>query len=177
MLRRLPRRVERIASAVEHGRLTVNVRLFADERGRRYATGMLQQLLLTVLGATAGVMAVLLLGTAGGPAVTATVSFYQLLGYFLLVVSSVLVLRVLVLVFGRDQCRRGFGTRLPRIHSRRGCRCRARSAPTAAATGRCSPRGRRRPDRTWAAEGFGPGARSRGGRLWWRPLAAVGGVG
>jgi hypothetical protein len=31
MLRRLPRRVERIASAAEHGRLSVHVRLFADE--------------------------------------------------------------------------------------------------------------------------------------------------
>jgi len=101
MLRRLPRRLERIAGAVEHGRLTV-VRLFADDRDRRYATGLLQQLLLTVLGAAAGLMAVLLLGTAGGPAVTRTVGLHQLLGYFLLVISCVLVLRVLVLIFRRD---------------------------------------------------------------------------
>ena len=101
MLRRLPRRLERIAGAVEHGRLTV-VRLFADDRDRRYATGLLQQLLLTVLGAAAGLIAVLLLGTAGGPAVTRTVGLHQLLGYFLLVISCVLVLRVLVLIFRRD---------------------------------------------------------------------------
>jgi ubiquinone biosynthesis protein len=103
MLRRMPRRLDRIAGAVESGRLTVNVRLFADERDRAYATGLVQQLLLTVLGATAGLMAVLLLGTAGGPVVTPTVSLYQLFGYFLLVISSVLVLRVLVLVFRRDR--------------------------------------------------------------------------
>jgi ubiquinone biosynthesis protein len=103
MLRRMPRRLDRIAGAVESGRLTVNVRLFADERDRAYATGLVQQLLLTVLGATAGLMAVLLLGTAGGPVVSPTVSLYQLLGYFLLVISSVLVLRVLVLVFRRDR--------------------------------------------------------------------------
>ena len=102
MLRRLPRRLDRIAAAAESGRLAVNVRLFADERDRRYATGLLQQLLLTVLGATAGLMAVQLLGTAGGPAVTDRVDLYPLLGYFLLVVSSVLVLRVLVLIFRRD---------------------------------------------------------------------------
>jgi ubiquinone biosynthesis protein len=41
MLRRLPRRVERIASAAEHGRLSVHVRLFADERDRRTVTGLL----------------------------------------------------------------------------------------------------------------------------------------
>jgi ubiquinone biosynthesis protein len=67
MLRRLPRRVERIAGAAEHGRLSVQVRLFADERDRRHVTGLLHQVLLTILAATAGIMAVLLLGTAGGP--------------------------------------------------------------------------------------------------------------
>ncbi len=63
MLRRLPRRVERIASSAEHGRLGLNVRLLADDRDRRFVTGLLHQVLLTVLGATAGLMAVLLLGT------------------------------------------------------------------------------------------------------------------
>jgi ubiquinone biosynthesis protein len=103
MLRRLPRRVERIAGAAEHGRLSVQVRLFADERDRRHVTGLLHQVLLTILAATAGIMAVLLLGTAGGPRVTATVSLYQLLGYNLLVVCAILALRVLVLIFRPDR--------------------------------------------------------------------------
>jgi ubiquinone biosynthesis protein len=103
MLRRLPRRVERIAGAAEHGRLSLQVRLFADERDRRHVTGLLHQVLLTILAATAGIMAVLLLGTAGGPRVTATVSLYQLLGYNLLVVCAILALRVLVLIFRPDR--------------------------------------------------------------------------
>jgi ubiquinone biosynthesis protein len=103
MLRRLPRRIERIASAAEHGRLSVHVRLWADERDRRHVTGMLHQVLLTILAATAGIMAVLLLGTGGGPAVTATVSLFQLLGYNLLVVCAILALRVLVLIFRPDR--------------------------------------------------------------------------
>jgi ubiquinone biosynthesis protein len=103
MLRRLPRRVERIASAAENGRLSVQVRLFADQRDRRHVTGLLHQVLLTILAATAGIMAVLLLGTAGGPAVTATVGLYQLLGYNLLVVCAILALRVLVLIFRPDR--------------------------------------------------------------------------
>jgi len=103
MLRRLPRRLERIASAAEHGRLSVHVRLFADERDRRHVTGLLHQVLLTILAATAGIMAVLLLGTAGGPRVTAAVGLYQLLGYNLLVVCAILALRVLVLIFRPDR--------------------------------------------------------------------------
>jgi ubiquinone biosynthesis protein len=103
MLRRLPRRVERITSAVEHGRLSVNVRLFADERDRRYATGLVHQILLTVLGATTGIMAVMLLGVGGGPTVMPTVSLYQLLGYSLLIISSILALRVLVTIFRRTE--------------------------------------------------------------------------
>jgi ubiquinone biosynthesis protein len=103
MLRRLPRRVERIASAAEHGRLSVHVRLFTDERDRRTVTGLLQQVLLTILAATAGIMAVLLLGTSGGPRVTTTISLYQLFGYSLLVVSVILALRVLIVIFRPDR--------------------------------------------------------------------------
>ncbi len=99
MLRRLPRRIDRIAAAAESGRLGLNVRLFADERDRRHITGLLHQTLLAILGATAGLMAVLLLGTPGGPKVTESISLYQLFAYNLLVVCAVLVLRVLVLVF------------------------------------------------------------------------------
>ncbi|MFC0625895.1 ABC1 kinase family protein [Kribbella deserti] len=99
MLRRLPRRIDRIAAAAETGRLSVNVRLLADERDRRHLTTMLQQVLLTILGATAGLMAVLLIGTDGGPRVTDQVSLFQLLGYNLLIICAVLVLRVLVLIF------------------------------------------------------------------------------
>ncbi|MBE1593090.1 ABC1 kinase family protein [Nonomuraea angiospora] len=103
MLRRLPRRVERIASAAEHGRFTMNVRLLADDRDRRYVTGLLHQVLLTVLGATAGVMAVILLGTAGGPPALANTSLFQLIGYNLLVIAAILVLRVLALIFRRPR--------------------------------------------------------------------------
>ncbi|MEV4899701.1 hypothetical protein AB0K48_61405 [Nonomuraea sp. NPDC055795] len=105
MVRRLPRRIERIASAAEHGRFSVNVRLFADERDRRYLTGLLHQILLTVLGATAGIMAVFLLGTEGGPVSVAALNLglFDLLGYNLLVIAAILVLRVLVLIFRRKE--------------------------------------------------------------------------
>lgn len=99
MLRRLPRRVDRITSALEQGRLGVNVRLFADDRDRRFVTGLLHQVMLTGLGATAGVMAVLLLGGTGGPQVVPGIELHHLFGYNLLVVSVLLGLRVVVTIF------------------------------------------------------------------------------
>jgi ubiquinone biosynthesis protein len=102
LLRRLPRRVDRIADTVEHGRLSVQVRLLADHRDRQVVTGLLHQALLTVLGAAAGLMAVLLLGTTGGPQVTDRIPLFALMGYALLVVAVVLVLRVLVIIFRHE---------------------------------------------------------------------------
>ena len=99
MLRRLPRRVDRIAAAVEGGRLSVNVRVLADERDRRTITGWIQLGVLTVLAASAGGMAVALLALKGGPAMTSTVGLYQFLGYCLLVICALLALRVLAAVF------------------------------------------------------------------------------
>jgi len=100
MLRRLPRRVERIAGALENGRLSLNIRLFADQRDREHVTGLLHQVLLTALGATAGVMAVMLL-TADSA--TSQITLLQLCGYSLLIISAVLVLRVLALIFRRER--------------------------------------------------------------------------
>jgi ubiquinone biosynthesis protein len=73
------------------------------DRDRRHLTGLLHQALLTVIGATSGIMAVLLLGIRDGPQVTPAVGLYQLFGYNLLVVAAILVLRVLVLIFRADR--------------------------------------------------------------------------
>jgi len=99
MLRRLPRRLDRITAAVENGQLSVNVRLLAHEADRRVVTGLLHQVLVTFLAAASGIMAVLLLGLHGGPVLTPRVSLYQFLGYCLLAVAAILALRVLVQVF------------------------------------------------------------------------------
>jgi ubiquinone biosynthesis protein len=99
MLRRLPRRVDRIAAAVEGGRLSVNVRVLADERDRKVITGWVQLGVLTILAATAGFMAVALLALKGGPAMTPAIGLYQFIGYCLLVICALLALRVLAAVF------------------------------------------------------------------------------
>jgi ubiquinone biosynthesis protein len=99
VLRRLPRRFDRVTGALEQGRLSLNVRLFADERDRRVVTGLTHQFLLTLLGAASGIVAALLLGAPGGPMVAPTVSLYQVIGYNLLIVAAILVLRVLFTIF------------------------------------------------------------------------------
>jgi len=102
ILRRLPRRIDRIGGALEAGSLTVNVRLLSDARDRGFITGLAHQFVLAFMAATTGVIAVLLLGLHGGPAVTRSVTLYAFLGYSLLVCAGVLALRVLVLVFRLD---------------------------------------------------------------------------
>ena len=99
VLRRLPRRFDRVTSALEQGRLSLNVRLFADERDRRVVAGLTNQVLLTVLAAASGIAAALLLGVTSGPKITPNVSLGQLIGYNLLVVAGILGLRVLYTIF------------------------------------------------------------------------------
>jgi ubiquinone biosynthesis protein len=99
VLRRLPRRFDRVTSSLEQGRLSLNVRLFADERDRRVITGLTYQVLLTVLAAASGIAAALLLGVTSGPQITPNVSLGQLIGYNLLVVAGILALRVLYTIF------------------------------------------------------------------------------
>ncbi|MFC9252577.1 ABC1 kinase family protein [Amycolatopsis thailandensis] len=101
VLRRLPRRVDRIGDALEQGRLSVNVRLFSDERDRDVVTGLVHEVLLAFVGAATGLMAVLLLGSATGPEVLPGVTLHQLFGYNLLVVSALVGLRLLFVVFRR----------------------------------------------------------------------------
>ena len=99
MLRRLPRRIDRITAALEDGRMSVNVRALADERDRREIGQMLHLVLLTVLASTVGVMAVIMIGREGGPQMTSAISVYGFIGYMLLAVALILALRVLVVIF------------------------------------------------------------------------------
>jgi ubiquinone biosynthesis protein len=101
LVRALPRRVDHLLDSAENGRLTVRVRLFADENERRVINGLVQQLVLAVLAATSGMMATRLLGIPGGPRLTASISLYQFLGYSLLVIAGVLGLRLLAPILRR----------------------------------------------------------------------------
>ena len=99
VLRRLPRRFDRVTAAMEQGRLSLNVRLFADARDRRVVTGLTHQFLLAFLGAASGITAALLLGIPSGPKIAPNVSLCQLIGYNLLIAAAALALRVLFTIF------------------------------------------------------------------------------
>ncbi|MFD6872730.1 MULTISPECIES: ABC1 kinase family protein [unclassified Streptomyces] len=97
MLRRLPRRAERISASLEEGRLGVRVRVLADERERRFVSGLIHQVTVTLLAACTGLMGVMLVvfGTGKGPRVTRQLELFPLIGYHVLVVSAILMLRAL----------------------------------------------------------------------------------
>ncbi|MFC8131334.1 ABC1 kinase family protein [Streptomyces sp. NPDC057302] len=96
VLRRLPRRLDRISGALEEGRLGVNVRLLADPRDRSVIGELLSRVLLAFLAVFFGIAGVLLLlGSKGGPEVAAGLGLYALIGYHLLLLCGVLVLRTL----------------------------------------------------------------------------------
>ena len=99
VLRRLPRRVDRIAGAAERGALSVNVRLFADHRDVRLVNDLVNRALLAFVAVALGVISVQLLdGATARP-----LGPLELLGYVGLISSAVLTLRVLVAVLRRDR--------------------------------------------------------------------------
>lgn len=101
MLRALPGRMDRIVRSVEQGGIYARVRILADEQDRSFISNLVGLCLLTFLSAAVGLMAVLLLRVEGGPQVTAGVNLPQIFGYNFLLVSSLLMLRSLVLIMRR----------------------------------------------------------------------------
>jgi len=100
ILRRLPRRLDRIATAAEQGTLSASVRVLADRRDTRFLAGLVDRAVLAFIGAALGVMSVLLIGTRTsiGPAITSSLTVLQLFGYLGLFISVVLILRVIVAI-------------------------------------------------------------------------------
>jgi ubiquinone biosynthesis protein len=101
IVQRLPHRINKITEDLEQGRFTIQVRALADRRDRAFVTGLVQQVMLTILAATASISSILLLTSDAGPLLTPTVRLYPLLGYAFLFIGFVLGLRVLVRIFFR----------------------------------------------------------------------------
>jgi ubiquinone biosynthesis protein len=102
MLRRLPRRIDKLTSGLEQGTVSLNVRLLADRRDRDFVLGTVHQLVIAVLASAATVAAILLQIAPGSPELGAGIGLYPVLGFCLLFVGCVLALRSLVLVFRRS---------------------------------------------------------------------------
>ncbi|WP_244907355.1 AarF/UbiB family protein [Arthrobacter woluwensis] len=98
-LARLPRRVDRLADALEQGTLTARVRVLADDGDRGFLTRLFQQLIVAVLAAAATIGAVLLILDDSGPSLTASLSWHSFFGFTLLFAGFVLALRAVTLAF------------------------------------------------------------------------------
>jgi ubiquinone biosynthesis protein len=94
MLRKLPRRADRISAALAQGRFTTNLRLFSDARDESVVTGLVNRAVLGLLGSALGLMSVLLLLAHGSPGIAKGLTLLQLLGYIGLFLSVTLILRV-----------------------------------------------------------------------------------
>jgi ubiquinone biosynthesis protein len=102
ILKRLPRRLDRITEVAERGSLTLKVRLFADARDERVVTTIASRAIIAFLGAAIGLMSVLLLGVSGGPIFYNEISLFQIVGYLGLCASVILIMRVVIAVL-RDR--------------------------------------------------------------------------
>jgi len=104
VLRRLPRRLDRITTSLERGTLTTSVRLLADDRDRQFVASMTGRAVLAFLGAAVGIISVMLICARGGPllvppaAGTGGTSLFHVFGYVGLFFSLVLILRVIIAI-------------------------------------------------------------------------------
>lgn len=98
ILRRLPRRIDRIGAAVEHGELSVQVRLFADSEDTHFVSRLVNRVVLALVGAVIGLISVSLLQVQDGPILSGSLSLLDAVAYFGLVVSAALLLRVIAQV-------------------------------------------------------------------------------
>jgi ubiquinone biosynthesis protein len=102
LLRRVPRRLDRIGAAMERNEWGVNVRLLADERDTRMVVRIADRAVAALLSASIGVVSALLLNVQDGVLVTPGLTVVQMTGYLGLIASTVLGLRVLVAI-SRDR--------------------------------------------------------------------------
>jgi ubiquinone biosynthesis protein len=98
LLLRLPRRLDRISASMERGTFTMNMRLFADERDKRFISTLVGRLALAFIGSLIGLMSVFLITSKGGPLLVPTYSLNEFLGYLGLLSSVTIMMRVVVAI-------------------------------------------------------------------------------
>ena len=96
MLRKLPRRADKITAALAHGRFTTNLRLFSDARDITVVTTLVNRAVLGLVGSALGVMSVIMLLARGSPGISRGTTVLQLFGYIGLFLSITLILRVVL---------------------------------------------------------------------------------
>jgi ubiquinone biosynthesis protein len=98
LLRRLPRRLDRMANQIERGNFRARVSLFSDPHDEHVVTKLVNRTVLALTGGVVGVIGVMLINVRGGPPFAGQTSLYEFFGYFALFCSVVLIMRVIVSV-------------------------------------------------------------------------------
>jgi ubiquinone biosynthesis protein len=98
VLRRLPRRLDRMANQIERGNLRARVSLFSDPHDERVVTKLVNRTVLALAGGVVGIIGAMLIGIKGGPPFAGDTSLYEFFGYFSLFCAVVLIMRVIVSV-------------------------------------------------------------------------------
>jgi ubiquinone biosynthesis protein len=96
MLRKLPRRADRISAALAQGRFTTRLRLFGDEHDVSVITELVHRAVLSLIGSALGVISGFLLVAGGSPTITTGLSLLHLLGYIGLFLGVILLSRVVL---------------------------------------------------------------------------------
>jgi ubiquinone biosynthesis protein len=98
LLRRLPRRLDRMANQIERGNLRARVSLFSDPHDERLVTKLVNRTVLALAGGIVGIIGAMLIGIKGGPPFAGDTTLYEFFGYFSLFCAVVLIVRVIVSV-------------------------------------------------------------------------------
>jgi ubiquinone biosynthesis protein len=96
LLRRMPHHLDRIAGQIEKGNLSVRVSMFSNPEDLRALSGLLNRFVLAFIGASLGVVSVMLLQTDGGASITDNVGLFDLLGVGGLFAGAILIMRVVL---------------------------------------------------------------------------------
>jgi len=96
MLRKLPRRADKITAALAQGRFTTSLRLFSDPHDVSVITSLVNRAVLGLLGSALGVMSVILLLAPGSPRIATGITVLHLFGYVGLFLAVTLILRVVL---------------------------------------------------------------------------------
>lgn len=102
VLQRMPRRLDALTLAAQRGELSLNVRLLGHRQDRAFITGLVQQLIVTLIAGAAALGAILLVISDGGPVLAEGLRLYPTLGATLFLVAFVLAARALALAFRHD---------------------------------------------------------------------------
>src|SRR2546421_7533521 len=98
LLRRLPRRLDRMASQIDRGNLRARVSLLSDPHDERVVTKLVNRTVLALAGGVVGIIGAMLIGIKGGPPFAGDTTLYEFFGYFSLFCAVVLIVRVIVSV-------------------------------------------------------------------------------